>query len=174
MAQTKTSFQGKIRSYGGTNKGDASPGVAVLSVMFSFNPVTAANTDGTTNVKIGSSATTGEDFVLPKGAVPISITTKAVATGGTNPTVDIGCLAHSDGAGGTTAADPDGLFNELDADANNTQTIAAGALVTTAGLTANATVTGNVGSSAATGGTYTGVLTYYCVDDGKETYPQLT
>ena len=94
--------------------------------------------------------------------------------GGTNPTVDIGCLAHSDGAGGTTAADPDGLFNEVDADANNTQTIAAGALVTTAGLTANATVTGNVGSSAATGGTYTGVLTYYCVDDGKETYPQLT
>ena len=75
MAQTKTSFQGKIRSYGGTNKGDASPGVAVLSVMFSFNPVTAANTDGTTNVKIGSSATTGEDFILPKGAVPISITT---------------------------------------------------------------------------------------------------
>ena len=64
MAQTKTSFQGKIRSYGGTNKGDASPGVAVLSVMFSFNPVTAANTDGTTNVKIGSSATTGEDFIL--------------------------------------------------------------------------------------------------------------
>ena len=93
---------------------------------------------------------------------------------GTNPTVDIGCLAHSDGAGGTTAADPDGLFNELDADANNTTTVAAGALVTTAGLTANATVTGNVGASAATGGTYTGVLTYYCVDDGKETYPQLT
>ena len=31
-----------------------------------------------------------------------------------------------------------------------------------------------VGASAATGGTYTGILTYYCVDDGKETYPQLT
>ena len=64
MAQTKTSFQGKIRSYGGTNKGDASPGVAVLSVMFSFNPVTAANTDGTTNVKIGTSATTGEEVPM--------------------------------------------------------------------------------------------------------------
>ena len=88
----------------------------MVSVMFSFNPTTAANTDGTTNVRIGTSATTGEYLTLPKGAVPISITTKAVATGGTNPTVDIGFLAHSDGAGGTVAADPDGMFNELDAD----------------------------------------------------------
>ena len=166
MAQSKTTFQGKVRSSGGSAKGKATAGVTVLSVMFSFNPVTLANTNGTTNVKIGSSATSGEDLVLPKGAVPISITTKAVATGGTNPTVDIGCLAHSDGASGTTAADPDGLFNELDADANNTTTVASGALVTTAGLTDNATVTGNVGGSAATGGTYTGILTYYCVDDG--------
>ena len=168
MAQTKTTFQGKVRSSGGSPKGNATAGVSVLSVMFSFNPTTAANTDGTTNVRIGTSATTGEYLTLPKGAVPISITTKAVATGGTNPTVDIGFLAHSDGAGGTTAADPDGMFNELDADANNTTTVAAGALVTTTGLTDNAVVTGNVGASAATGGTYTGILTYYCVDDGKD------
>jgi len=168
MAQTKTTFQGKVRSSGGSPKGNATAGVSVLSVMFSFNPTTAANTDGTTNVRIGTSATTGEYLTLPKGAVPISITTKAVATGGTNPTVDIGFLAHSDGAGGTVAADPDGMFNELDADLNNSTTVAAGALVTTTGLAGDAIVTGNVGDSAATGGTYTGILTYYCVDDGKD------
>ena len=52
--------------------------------------------------------------------------------------------------------------------APNTTTVAAGALVTTTGLTGDAIVTGNVGASAATGGTYTGILTYYCVDDGKD------
>ena len=153
MSQTRTTFQGKVRSSGGSAKGNATAGVTVLSVMFSFDPTATT----ATNVKIGSSATSGEDLTLPKGAVPISITTKAVATGGTNPTVDIG-----------TSADNDGLFNELDADANNTTTVAAGALVTTAGLTADSVITGMKGASAATGGTYTGILTYYCVDDGKD------
>ena len=108
MSQTRTTFQGKVRSSGGSAKGNATAGVTVLSVMFSFDPTATT----ATNVKVGSSASSGEDLTLPKGAVPISITTKAVATGGTNPTVDIG-----------TSADNDGLFNELDADANNTTTV---------------------------------------------------
>ena len=49
----------------------------------------------------------GETLVLPAGAIPISIMTIGGATGGTNPTVDIG-----------TSADDDGLFNEVDADTN--------------------------------------------------------
>ena len=79
------------------------------------------------------------------------------ATGGTNPTVDIG-----------TSADTDGLFNEVDADTAGTVKGADGALAVAGGLAADATVTGIVGSSAATGGTFTGILTYAMANDGVE------
>ena len=79
------------------------------------------------------------------------------STGGTNPTVDIG-----------TSADPDGLFNEVDADTAGTIVGANGALAVAGGLAADATVTGIVGSSAATGGTFTGVLTYVMAEAGAQ------
>ena len=76
------------------------------------------------------------------------------ATGGTNPTVDIG-----------SSADDDGFFNEADADKGSLKG-ADGALVVAGGITAATTVTGKVGASAATGGTITGVFTYTVVDNG--------
>jgi hypothetical protein len=79
------------------------------------------------------------------------------STGGTNPTVDIG-----------TSADPDGFFNEVDSDTKGTLKGADGALVVAGGISAASTVTGIVGSSAATGGTVTGVFTYTVVDAGLE------
>ena len=148
-----TTFQGVVRSYGGGLKGTHTPGVMTQSVQISFDPTQSS----ATNVRIGTSATSVETLVLPAGAIPISIMTIGGATGGSNPTVDIG-----------TSADPDGLFNEVDADGTGTIKGADGALAVAGGLAADATVTGNVGSSAASGGTFTGILTYAMANNGVE------
>ena len=148
-----TTFQGVVRSYGGGSKGTHTPGVMTQSVQISFDPTATS----ATNVRIGTSATAGETLVLPAGAIPISIMTIGGSTGGTNPTVDIG-----------TSADDDGLFNEVDADTKGTVKGADGALAVAGGLAADATVTGKVGASAATGGTFTGILTYAMSNDGVE------
>jgi hypothetical protein len=148
-----TTFQGIVRSNGGAGKGNATPSVVTLSEVISFDPTQTS----ATAVRIGTSATTGETFVLPTGAVPVSFMTIGGATGGTNPTVDIG-----------SSADDDGFFNEADADTKGSLKGADGALVVAGGITAAATVTGKVGASAATGGTITGVFTYTVVDNGAE------
>ena len=148
-----TTFQGVGRSYGGGSKGTHAPGVMTQSVQISFDPTQSS----ATNVRIGTSSSSGETLVLPAGAIPISIMTIGGATGGTNPTVDIG-----------TSADDDGLFNEVDADGTGTLKGADGALAVAGGLAADATVTGKVGSSAATGGTFTGILTYAMANNGVE------
>lgn len=150
----KATFQGPVRTYGGANKGGGVTPVCVThSVIFSFDPTAASATP----VRIGTSASTGLTLTLPAGAVPICLLSLGGATGGTNPTVDIG-----------TSATPDGFFNEADADTKGTLVGASGTLVVGGGLSAPATVTGRVGASAATGGTFTGILTYAIVDDGAE------
>ena len=148
-----TTFQGIVRSNGGAGKGNATPSVMTSSEVISFDPTAAA----ATNVRIGTSSSSGELFVLPTGAVPVSFMTIGGATGGTNPTVDIG-----------SSADDDGFFNEADADTKGSLKGADGALVVAGGITAATTVTGKKGASAATGGTITGVFTYTVVDNGAE------
>ena len=148
-----TTFQGIVRSNGGAGKGNATPSVVTLSEVISFDPTAAS----ATNVRIGSSSSSGETLVLPEGAVPVSFMTIGGATGGTNPTVDIG-----------SSADDDGFFNEADADTKGALKGADGALVVAGGISAATTVTGKVGASAATGGTVTGVFTYTVVDNGAE------
>ena len=148
-----TTFQGIVRSNGGAGKGNATPSVVTLSEVISFDPTAAS----ATNVRIGSSSSSGETFVLPEGAVPVSFMTIGGATGGTNPTVDIG-----------SSADDDGFFNEVDCDTKGSLKGADGALVVAGGISAATTVTGKVGASAATGGTITGVFTYTVVDSGAE------
>ena len=156
------SFQGIIRSYGGQDKSSGvTPSNVNLSAVVSFNPVGAT----AVAVRVGTSATAGEIFTLPKGAVPSSFISLGGATGGTNPTVDIG-----------TAADPDGFFNELDADLKGASQSGAGALVIGTGVPANVVVTANQGASAATGGTVTGTFFYTMVDNARpgESQPELT
>ena len=148
-----TTFQGIVRSNGGAGKGNSTPSVVTLSEVIAFDPTAAS----ATAVKVGTSSSSGNNFVLPAGAVPISFLTIGGATGGTNPTVDIG-----------TSADPDGFFNEVDADTKGTLKGADGALVVGGGIAADVTVTGNVGASAATGGTIVGVFTYTVADSGSE------
>ena len=156
-----TSFQGIIRSYGGQDKSSGvTPSNVILSTIVSFNPVGAT----AVAVRVGTSATSGEIFKLPKGAVPTQFISLGGATGGTNPTVDIG-----------TAADPDGFFNELDADLKGAVKGADGALAIGTGVPANVQVTANEGSSAATGGTVTGTFHYTMVDNARagESQPEL-
>jgi hypothetical protein len=148
-----TTFQGVVRSYGGGGKGTVTPGVMVQSVQFSCDPTAT----GATAVRIGTSSSAGETLTLPAGAIVMSIQTVGAAAGGTNPTIDLG-----------TSADPDGIANELPVDTKGEITGAAGALVVAGGLAANAAVTANVGASAATSGTFTGILTYAMANNGVE------
>ena len=156
-----TTFQGKVRSYGGQDKSSgATPGVVLLSEVISFNA--AATAVSLTPVRIGISATAGNLFVLPKGAIPVSFTVVAASTGA-NSTVDIG-----------TTADVDGFFNEVASVTKGSIKGADGALVVAGGIPANATVAASVGVTAGTG-TVTGVFTYTVVDNAKpgESQPEL-
>ena len=147
-----TSFQGIIRSYGGQDKSVTTPGVVVLSETISFDA--AATAVSLTPVRIGTSASTGATFILPKGAIPISFTV-VVASSGASSTVDIG-----------TTADVDGFFNEVASVTKGSIKGADGALVVAGGIPANATVAASVGATAGTG-TVTGVFTYTIVDNAQ-------
>lgn len=147
----KTSFQGVVRSYGGQDKNSGvTPGVMTQSEVISFN----AGSTTSTQARIGASATTGEYFVLPSGAVPIQFAVTVAATGAT-ATVDIG-----------SSADDNGFFDEAVVGVKGTITGANGAEVIAAGITSNTTVYGMVGDVAGTG-TVTGVFTYAVADNGK-------
>lgn len=148
-----TTFQGIVRSYGGGGKGTVTPGVMVESVQFACDPTAT----GATNVRIGTSSSTGNTLTIPAGAIIMSVQTIQAATGGTNPTIDIG-----------TSADNDGIFNELPVDVAGEITGANGALCVAGGLVDNATVQAKVGASAATGGTFVGLMTYAMADNGAE------
>jgi hypothetical protein len=150
----RNTFQGLVRSLGGAAREDGVTPVPVMqSVVISCNPTAASATP----VRIGTSATAGNTLTLPAGAVPISVLSLGGATGGTNPTVDIG-----------TAAAPEGFFSEVDADTKGAVTGANGTLVVGTGITAPVVVTGRVGAAAATGGTFTGVLNFVVYDNGDQ------
>lgn len=146
-------FQGLMRSSGGAAKeSGVTPSPLTMAVVISFDPTASS----ATAVRIGTSDTAGNYLTLPKGAVPLYLLTIGGATGGTNPTVDIG-----------SSGTPDGFFNEADADTKGTLNGANGSLVVGTGLTADTRVFGKVGASAASGGTFTGVLVYTMYNDGS-------
>ena len=147
-----TSFQGIVRSYGGQDKSVTTPGVVVLSETISFDA--AASAASLTPVRIGTSASAGARFILPKGAIPISFSV-VVASSGASSTVDIG-----------TTDDVDGFFNEVTSVTKGSINGAGGALVVAGGIPANATVAASVGATAGTG-TVTGVFTYTIVDNAQ-------
>ena len=145
-----TTFQGIVRSNGGAGKGNATPSVVTMSEVVSFN---AAGSN--VAVRIGTSATAGNTFKLPAGAVPISFTVTAASTGA-GSTADIG-----------SSADPDGFFNEVASVTKGTIAGANGALVVPAGISDITEVTGSAGATPGTG-TITGVFTYAIADSGSE------
>lgn len=140
MSVIPSTTKGYWRQTGTTELGDATPAVFPAVITFSFDPTAA-------------SADTGK--VLPAGCVVIeSRLAQANATGGTNPTVNIGTLA-----------DPDGFGSDLDADAY-TGPQYTGALLGTS-ILVNTPIYAGVGASAATGGVCVGSVTYVMADDGS-------
>jgi len=134
-------------STGGFYTGGGDDGASKVPVVnmlpFSFDPTSSSQ------VLLGT---------LPKGARVTDVVGYGGATGGTNPTVDIG-----------TSGDDDGFANELDCDAAASSAVTAG----TAGAliwdkqTSPVAVYGKVGASAATGGTFVGVM-LFIIDAGSD------
>jgi hypothetical protein len=114
-----TTFQGIVRSNGGAGKGNATPSVVTMSEVISFN---AAGSN--VAVRIGTSATAGNTFKLPVGAIPISFLVVGVSTGA-GSTCDVG-----------SSADSDGFFNEIATVTKGTLKGADGALAVAGGITA--------------------------------------
>ena len=161
----KTTFTGFVRSNGGDNTRTTYAGSVPMQAQFYFVPTAVAGTD------VQVSATDTRKVILPKNAVITGITHSGGATGGTNPTIDIG---YTDFDGGTNFVDIDGLINEGNAD-GGIETIWGGDTGSGASLgnlalpaTEIIKIVGGKGSSAATGGTITGIIYYYVKDDGKE------
>ena len=132
----KSTIAGYWRQYGSTSAATAA--VFAAAIKIAFDPTQAAAASGAT---------------LPKGAIPIGVQSFGGATGGTNPTVDVG-----------TSGDTDGFANELDAD-GVTAITATGALLGIE-LTADTAIHVGVGASAATGGTTTILVFYVMADSG--------
>ena len=152
-----TTFQGVTRSYGGGKKKDVSPGVLTMSVVASYLASSTDATVATANLRIGTSSTVGEFFVLPKGAIPISVMPVNADVTGASPTTDIG-----------SAVDPDGFFNEVAAASKGVIKGADGALVTELGILFDTQVTAVKGATTTGGGTGTVVITYTVADNGKD------
>ena len=132
----RSTIKGFWRSKGSK---DATPAVSLQCIQFTLDPTAA-------------SADTGK--TLPAGAVPLWVQNiNGGATGGTNPTVDVG-----------TSGDTDGFANELDADGITALT-GGGALLGTA-LTADTAIYAGAGSAAATGGSCLIGVYYIMQDDG--------
>ena len=154
------STQAIWRSAGGDTTKTAYLGSMLMVADFYFVPTAVVST------AVRKSATDASAVILPVGAVVIDIQVNAAATGGTNPTIDMGFTLNSNGTN-----TPSALLNETDADAGKQAidwaTATAGASL---GVAMSATemvrITGGVGASAATGGTVTGKLFYYVPTTG--------
>lgn len=103
-----------------------------------------------------TAALAGIGKYLPKGAVPLGVTTLGGGTGGISPTVDVSL------AGGAAG----GLANELVADTASPIEIQTGAELAAA-LTVDTEIEAGVGASAATGGLTQFLVSYIMPDDGK-------
>jgi len=160
-----TTFTGIVRSNGGDNQRETYAGSVQLAAQFYFLPTATAGTD------VQVSATDTRKVVLPKNAVVTGIAFNGDATGGTDPTIDMG---YTDYDGGTTFVDIDGLINEGNADAGAVVTVwggdaTAGAALGDVGtpMSERVKIVGGKGASAAGGGTITGIIYYYVKDAGN-------
>ena len=155
---TKSTFQGYVRTYGGQDKSSGvTPAVLVASEVITF----LASTTTATAVSVGSTVNANAPFVLPQGAIPLNFAVLTTSAGGATTTINLGSAANSTG-----------FANNLVSGAKGVNALT-GTLVVAAGLTANTTVVGSVGSTAGTGNV-SGVFTYTFNDatakPGEETY----
>ena len=147
------------RSGGGDNTRTAYCGTGLMVAQFYFDPTAAAGN------KVTISSSSSANVILPAGAVIVQINANAAATGGTDPTFDMGFTLYTSG----TATNA-GLLNEADADVGKqvftwaTATVPGASLGAVMSATEMVYITGNVGASAATGGSVSGQILYYVTD----------
>ena len=147
------------RSGGGDQTRTAYCGTGLMVAQFYFDPTAAAGN------KVTISSSSSANVILPAGAVIVQINANAAATGGTDPTFDMGFTLYTSG----TATNA-GLLNEADADVGKqvftwaTATVPGASLGAVMSATEMVYITGNVGGSAATGGSVSGQILYYVTD----------
>lgn len=137
---TTSKFPFGVSAGGGAGNNRATVASAVFSMRATFDPTSA------TQILLGT---------VPAGSRVVDVVGFGGATGGTNPTVDIGTVASNQG-----------FANELDCDATASSAVAAGTAGTLIGtlLTVATPIYGKVGGSAATGGT-AAVIIQYTIED---------
>jgi hypothetical protein len=161
-----TTFSGPLRvgeAQRSTNA-QVAGAVSLVATAFMADPTAAT----TTELRRGSAATGNSalSVILPKNAIVTYIEVEADATGGTNPTFDLGWIEVKTD---TPASDPDGLIDNGDADAGHTVFDFATATVgDDFGFVMSSDypvkITGGVGASAATGGNITMRIHYHVYD----------
>ena len=147
------------RSGGGDQTRTAYCGTGLMVAQFYFDPTAAAGN------KVTISSSSSANVILPAGAVIVQINANAAATGGTDPTFDMGFTLYTSGTASNAA-----LLNEADADVGKqvftwaTATVPGASLGAVMSATEMVYITGNVGGSAATGGSVSGQILYYVTD----------
>lgn len=162
----RTTFSGPLR-VGKTQKtsdAEFAGAVSLVATAYMADPTAAT----TTVLRRGSSATgsSAEAVILPANAIITKIEAEADATGGTNPTFDLGFIeVKSD----TPTSDTDGIIDNGDADAGHTVFDFSTATVgNDFGFVMSSDypvkITGGVGASAATGGNINLRIHYHVYD----------
>tara|TARA_R100000734_G_C3227776_1_gene36912 strand:- start:34 stop:558 length:525 start_codon:yes stop_codon:yes gene_type:complete len=162
----RTTFSGPLR-VGKTQKtsdAEFAGAVSLVATAYMADPTAAT----TTELRRGSSATgnSAEAVILPANAIITKVEAEADATGGTNPTFDLGFIeVKSD----TPTSDTDGIIDNGDADAGHTVFDFSTATVgNDFGFVMSSDypvkITGGVGASAATGGNINLRIHYHVYD----------
>ena len=162
----RTTFSGPVRvgKAQKTSDPEFAGAVTLVATAYMADPTAAT----TTELRRGSSATgnSSKAVILPAGAIITRIEAEADATGGTNPTFDLGFIEVKSNS---PASDTDGIIDNGDADAGHTvfdfSTATFGddfGFVMSSDYPVK--ITGGVGASAATGGNINLRIHYHVYD----------
>lgn len=162
----RTTFSGPVRvgKAQKTSDPEFAGAVTLVATAYMADPTAAT----TTELRRGSSATgnSSKAVILPAGAIITRIEAEADATGGTNPTFDLGFIEVKSNS---PASDTDGIIDNGDADAGHTvfdfSTATVGddfGFVMSSDYPVK--ITGGVGASAATGGNINLRIHYHVYD----------
>ena len=160
-----TTFSGPVRV--GQAQKTTNPQVAGAVRLVAQGYIPDPTVATTTNIRRGPLATGPGSLplILPANAIITRVEGIASATGGTNPTFDLGWIEVKD----TPASDPDGILDNADADVGNfeisfTDATSGNDMGFVMSTTHPVRITGGVGASAATGGNIELRIFYHVYD----------
>ena len=161
-----TTFSGPVRV--GQAQKTTNPQVAGAVRLVAQGYIPDPTVATTTNIRRGPLATGPGSLplILPANAIITRVEGIASATGGTNPTFDLGWIEVKETA---PASDPDGILDNADADVGNfeisfTDATSGNDMGYTMSSTHPVRITGGVGAAAATGGNIELRIFYHVYD----------